>query len=36
MFFPPDPSVATNVAFMIDELGLETTENMTSSFWRSQ
>ena len=26
MFFPPDPSVATNVAFMIDELGLETTE----------
>nr|MBP9571347.1 hypothetical protein [Akkermansia sp.] len=24
--FPPDPSVATNVAFMIDELGLETTE----------
>lgn len=26
MFFPPDPSVATNVAFMIDELGLEMTE----------
>ena len=26
MFFPPDPSVATKVAFMSDELGLETTE----------
>lgn len=26
MFFPPDPSVATNVAIMVDELGLEKTE----------
>lgn len=26
MFFPPDPSVATNVAIMIEELGLETAE----------
>ena len=36
MFFPPDPSVATNVAFMIDELGLETTEKYDQLFWRSQ
>lgn len=26
MFYPPDPSVATNVAIMVDELGLEMTE----------
>ena len=26
MFYPPDPSVATNAAIMVDELGLETTE----------
>lgn len=26
MFFPPDPSVATNAAIMVDELGLEMTE----------
>lgn len=26
MFYPPDPSVATNTAIMVDELGLEMTE----------